>query len=166
MTSPSDSRQGYLLPTLLGGCFVLWLAFVGSWHRNELIVGAVAVVLATAFFVFVQRCEELKIELSARDAAQGLWVPWYILAGALEIILVLGKDLAQIQTAKSLFLVTPFQTLQNPRGKGRQVLAVLYTTATPTSIVITIDPGRQQMLYHQFERSSLPPMTRKLGAME
>ena len=145
---------------------MLWLVFAGNFHRDELILGGASVVLTTAFFVFVKRCEELKLELGWSDGLQALWIPWYVGVGLIEILVVLGKDVIQIQKAKSLFLMTGFRAHDDPRGNARRVLAVLYTTVTPNFIVISVDPSRQQMLYHQLEESSLPKMTRNLGAIE
>ena len=156
----------YQLPALLVGCFVLWLAFVGTLRRNELVVGAGSVVLAIAFFTLVERRQEINIKLRPGDAVQCLWIPWYLVVGLLEILAVLGKDLARVQRAKSLFLVTRFRALPGPTGAARRVLAVLYTTVTPNFIVISIDPDEQEMLYHQLDKSNLPRMTSHLGAVE
>jgi hypothetical protein len=40
----------------------------------------------------------------------------------------------------------------------------VYTTTAPNFIVIGIDPDLSRMLFHQIERSSVPKMTRELGA--
>lgn len=103
--SQSRAVHRYVPLILLGTCFVLWMVFVGNVHGNELIVGAVSVVLATAFFVFVQGHQEHEIVLNVGDTLEGLWIPWYIVVGLWEILLVLSKDLARTEPAKSLFLV-------------------------------------------------------------
>jgi multisubunit Na+/H+ antiporter MnhE subunit len=165
--STQRSKTAWSMPAALYATgAVLWVIFVGSFRRDELIVGAVSVSLATLFLVFVLGCEELEFDLHLIDALQCLWIPYYIVAGLIKILVVLAKDLAQVEPAKSLFQTSRYVALPGPRGIGRQVLAVLYSTATPNFIVIGIDPEKQQMLYFQLEKTDIPHMTRNLGATE
>ena len=104
------------------------------------------------------------MELRLRDLLQCVWIPWYLIVGLRTILLVLAKDMAHIEPAKSLFRTTAFDVSTDPAGTGRRVLAVLYTTATPNCIVLSIDADRQQMLFHQLQQSAIPKMTLNLGA--
>ena len=167
MTSLSKARKvsPYLFPVLFVGCFLLWLAFVGTLRRDELIVGVVAVALSAAFLTFVQGCEELKLKFSARDLLQCLRLPGDIAIGLAKVLVVLAKDLIGIR-AESLFLVRRYSAGQDPGASGRPVLAVLYTSMSPNIIVLSIDATQHRMLYHQFDNSDLSRMTKNLGAAE
>ncbi len=162
-----ERRFTWKLPSsLFVICCVLWLVLVGSLHRDELLMGIVLSILATAFLAFVHSREGLELELCAADLLQCVWIPWYVVSGLVEILIVFVKDVGGIQPAKSLYLISGFRALHSPRGIVRRALAVVYTNATPNFIVLSIAPENSRMLYHALETSSMPRMTRNLGAVE
>jgi hypothetical protein len=78
---------------------------------------------------------------------------------------VLLRDLFTSHRADSLYRVSGFSTSKDdPRLVSRRVLATIYTTASPNSIVIGIDYKQSRLLFHQVERSAVSEMTRRLGA--
>ncbi len=144
---------------------VLWIVFVGGARRNEMLVGAGVLVLTGAFLYKVWRIETLAFDFHLVDIAQGWRIPWYILSGIYEIVGILRKDLLGIEQARSFYRVTGFKTSKSdPRQIARRVLATFYTTMAPNFIVIGIDVHASRMLFHQLERSSVPQMTKSLGA--
>lgn len=143
---------------------VTWIAFVGTVHLHESIVGAVVVVLSSAFAALVYRYERFPFALRWRDVRQCWRIPWYILSGCWEITFLLGKDLAG-QRAESLVRVCGFRTgLRDPVLVQRTALAIAYTTTAPNFIVIGIDRHQNHMIFHQIARSGIPKMTQALGA--
>jgi hypothetical protein len=143
----------------------LWILFVGGTRRNEMFVGVGVLFLTTAFVYRVLRVETLNLSLSLEDIAQGWRVPWYILSGIYEIVVILAKDLLGIQRTDSFYRVSGFKTSKSdPRLVGRRILATFYTTMAPNFIVIGIDFRQSRMLFHQLDRSSVPRMTQALGA--
>jgi hypothetical protein len=86
-------------------------------------------------------------------------------SGIWEITVVLFKDLTYLSRAGSYYRVSGFKTGKRDRiAVARTVLTTVYTTTAPNFIVIGIDPELSRMLFHQIERSSVPKMTRALGA--
>lgn len=144
---------------------VQWVLFVGGIRRNEMIVGSF-VLLATGAFLFeIWKIETLKLDFGLKDIAQGWRIPWYILSGVYEIVVVLFRDLSGLKRSDSLYRVCGFKTgKRDPRLVARRVLATFYTTMAPNFIVIGIDFRQSRMLFHQLERSSVPEMTKQLGA--
>lgn len=144
---------------------ILWILFVGGLRRDEMFVGVAVLVLSGAFAYQVWRIETLDLDFHLKDLAQGWRIPWYVLSGVYEIIAVLLKDLARVKPANSLYRVSGFKTSKSePRQVARRVLATFYTTMAPNFIVIGIDFRQSRMLFHQLERSSVPRMTKALGA--
>ncbi len=142
----------------------LWLLFTGSLNRDEWIVGGLSVVATMAFLTVVYRHELQGLDFSWRDAL-ALWrTPWYLLSGIGEITLVLLKDLAGTR-AESIFRVCGFRTAKDdPRLVTRRALATAYTSIAPNFIVVGVDYRQSRMLFHQIKRSSVPIMTKQLGA--
>ncbi len=144
---------------------VLWIVFVGGTRRNEMLVGAGVLLFTGAFLYQVWRIETLDLDFHLSDIAQGWRIPWYILSGVYEIVEILLKELVGIKRADSLYRVSGFKTSKSdPRQIARRVLATFYTTTAPNFIVIGIDFRKSRMLFHQLERSSVPKMTKALGA--
>lgn len=144
---------------------VLWIAFVGGTRRNEMLVGGAVVALTSTFAFRVWKIELLELRLRWGDLIQAWRIPWYVLSGVYEIIVILLKDLLGIERAQSYYRVSGFKTSQkDPLLVSKRILATFYTTMAPNFIVIGIDPDRSRMLFHQLERSDVPLMTKALGA--
>jgi hypothetical protein len=142
----------------------LWILFVDGTRRDEMIVGAGVLLLSGAFLYAVWRNDSLSLEVRLGDLVQAWRIPWYLLSGIYEIVVVLVKDLLGTR-ASSFYRVSGFKTSgSDPRLIARRVLATFYTTMAPNFIVIGIDFLQSRMLFHQLERSSVPRMTKALGA--
>lgn len=143
----------------------LWIVMVGGTSRHETWVGGAVVLLSAGFLYKTWQTETIKIDLRARDLAQGWRIPWYIANGVWEMIVILVKDLFKLTPAGSFYRVSGFRKARSgPRFAARRVLATAFTTIAPNFIVIGIDPQQDRMLFHQLERSSVPKMTQALGA--
>ncbi len=142
-----------------------WVWLVATTHLDEMIVGAAVVVLATLFLLLVHRAQANAIQLHWKDVAQGWRIPWYMVCDTGMVTLVLLRDLLHLRPAGSYYRVCGFEcSRRDPAILGRGVLATIYMTATPNSIVLGIDPKSSRMLVHQLERAPVPKMVRALGA--
>jgi hypothetical protein len=128
-------------------------------------VGVAVLLFSCAFAYQVWRIETLRVEFHLADIIQGWRIPWYIVSGVYEVVVILVKDLLGIKRADSFYRVSGFRTgNSDPQLVARRVLATFYTTMAPNFIVIGIDVKQSRMLFHQLERSSVPLMTKALGA--
>jgi hypothetical protein len=144
---------------------VLWVMFVAGTKLHEMLVGAACVALSGLFLYSLQRSETLDVQFRTVDIAAAWRIPWYILSGVYEITIVLLQDMLSIRRASSFYRVGGFKTSKHdPHLIARRVLATAYTTTAPNFIVIGIDYEQSRMLFHQIERSSVPKMTKALGA--
>jgi multisubunit Na+/H+ antiporter MnhE subunit len=142
----------------------LWVLFVAGTKLQEMIVGFVSVTISCAFLLHVGRRNPLDLDLRLSDLAQGWRAPWCIVKDAGVILLVLFQDLCG-QPAGSFYRVTGFHTGErDPQLVARRVLATVYATASPNSIILGVDPAQSRMLFHQIRRSPVPELLRKLGA--
>lgn len=143
----------------------LWIVFVGGTQRDEMWVGGGVLFLSVGFLYLVGRMESLQLDLHAADLTQGWRIPWYIVTGIYEMIAILAADILGLERAHSLYRVSRFKRAEPaPRFVARRVLATAFTTTAPNFIVIGIDPEQERMLFHQLKRSSIPKMTRAMGA--
>lgn len=163
-----SSRQRARLPLAAFAILLMaveWILLVAGTRGHEMIVGGGSVLLSAVFLADVHRTSNLAIDFGAADVAAGWRIPWYILSDCYTIIVVLMRDLFTSRRAASLYRVSGFKTSKDdPRMTAREVLATVYTTTSPNSIVIGIDVSQSRMLFHQIERSRMETMTKKLGA--
>jgi multisubunit Na+/H+ antiporter MnhE subunit len=161
-SEPSPFGVAALLAVSLA---VGWVWLVATTHVHEMIVGAAVVVLATLFLLLVHRSQPNAVQLHWKDVAQGWRIPWYMVCDTWVVTLVFLRDLLHLRPAGSSSRVCGFKcSKRDPAILGRGVLATIYMTATPNSIVLGIDPESSRMLFHQLERASVPKMARALGA--
>jgi hypothetical protein len=113
----------------------------------------------------VGKMSTLRLDFHAVDVAQAWRIPWYVLSDCYTLVAVLLLDAFTARRAGSLYRVSGFTTSKdNPHLVARRVLATIYTTASPNSIVIGIDFKQSKMLFHQIERSGVSRMAKNLGA--
>ena len=142
-----------------------WILLVAGLKRDEMIVGALCVLAAALFLQLAFRAESQRLEFRLKDLAACWRIPWYIVTGSWEIVIILLKDLLYIKRASSFYRVSGFKTGKyDPLLVARRVLATAFTTTAPNFIIIGIDYEQSRMLFHQLERSSIPKMTQELGA--
>lgn len=150
------------LPAFYG----LWLFFTGTFSLHELEIGTIAALLASSGMVVVAHCYSVPFSPTLKDLL-ALWrLPWYVVSDMWITLAVAAEDIAGKHRAESIFRVVPFRArgMDAPRATARRVLAVLYSTVAPNSIVLGINANNEQMLFHQIKRSSVPKMTKQLGA--
>lgn len=140
-----------------------WVLFTAGVKAHEMLVGAFAVTLSLIFLLVVYRHSTQRLQFRAHDVLQAWRIPWYLLSDAWVITRVLVMDLCG-KRAGSFYRVSGFRTAKDqPELVARRVLATLYTTVSPNSIIIGIDWKQSRMLFHQIERSPVSRMTRNLG---
>lgn len=159
-----QSKAGRWFAVSVMLAFIAWLALVGNVSGQEIVLGAAGAIATSVLSAFVLRQMGIPLRIRISDAIQLLWIPWYLVDGASEILSVLFKDFAAIEKAQSLFRAVGYECLSGPRGFMRRALAVAGTTVTPNFIVIGIDTRRELLLFYQIQRSGIPRITKNLGA--
>lgn len=147
--------------------YLFWIVFSGSFATHELLIGTIGAALATSGMVVINLQYPARFAPTASNLLTIWRLPWYVLSGTWEIAVVAAKDLIGIKPAKSLLRIARFDAgdKDDPRANARRVLAAGYTTVAPNFIVLGVNTSDQSLLFHQIERSSVPKMTRELGAL-
>lgn len=167
-----DSTKSRLRPAF-GLCITIavmiggWILMVGGIKPHEMMVGAVAVGATTFFLYMAKRTEPLRLRFEAHDVIKGWSVPWYLATDIAIITVALVKDILHSKRPKPQYRTCKFRTAKaGPVLAARGVLAAMYTTTTPNSIVVGIDDAQGRILLHQLKPTDLTPMMRELGARE
>lgn len=147
--------------------FVLWLVFVGTLSRWELLIGAGVAVLGGFAVAVVQRADDAHFRPRLRNLLQAVFIPWLLIRDTYEILWASIRDLLGGRKAISAFRIVRFKAgdLRNAHDTGRRVLAVAYTTMAPNSIVLGVNTKEKNLVFHQIARSGIPKMTKNLGAI-
>ena len=166
MSRPGPRRVA-LVFAVAAGMLSLWVLFVGSFQGQEIALGGVCTVAATAFVSFAWHAGPAHLQLRARDVAQGWRVPGEIAGSAVLVCKVLCRDLFTNNKADSILQVYSFEASEtDPVKRAREVLAVTYMTASPNSIVLGVDEESRLLLVHQLAPEPLPELAKALGAGE
>ena len=145
--------------------FFGWVWLVASFKPHEMIVGAVVVAISTAFCGLLFSTSGLPLQVQWRDLLLFWRVPLAIVQDTGVLIAVLFADLFRGRPAGSFYCVCGFKSSRrDPVIVGRMALAVMYTTMSPNTIVIGVDPTQSHMLFHQLQRGVVPRLTQMLGA--
>ncbi len=164
-TIPASPRAILVAALALVALAAGWILLVAGTKLDEMIVGAASVLASGAFLLAVHQKSPLNLRFRVTDLAACWRIPWYVVSGVAEITVVLLKDLLGMKKADSFYRVSGFKTSKDdPILVAHRVLAIAYTTAAPNFIVIGIDYTQSRMLFHQLKRSSVPKMTKSLGA--
>lgn len=139
---------------------------MGTFAFHELLLGVIATLVATLGVLIINRRYPAKFSPGFHEVLSLWCIPWYLASDTWKIMAVAGKDLLGVKRAASLFRTVQFDagTEDDTTAVARRVLAVVYTTITPNTIVLGINANDQKMLLHELLSSPLPKMTRDLGA--
>jgi multisubunit Na+/H+ antiporter MnhE subunit len=144
---------------------VEWVLLVAGLKPHELLVGGLAVTASALFFWRMLRISSERLDFRVRDLLTAWRLPWMMACDAWTITVVLLQDLFGIRRAGSFYRVKGFHTaLRDPVLVARRVLVTMYTTSTPNSVVIGVDPAQSRMLVHQLKRAPTSELERELGA--
>ncbi len=159
-------KSGIAAAIALPTFYLLWILFTGTFSRHELLVGIVADALSVVGVLVVISKYPARFAPTLKELLAGWRLCWYLISGTWEVLVVAGRDVAGGKRAQSLFRVVPFSAgkQDNPQDTARRVLATLYTTITPTTIVLGVNVSEKKLLFHEIQRGRVSRMTRALGA--
>ena len=143
----------------------LWLIFTGKTAAAELAMGAGAAGVAL-FAMTVLEFRKLAHVAPMPHAFALAWrLPWEILRGTWQLLVVLARQLAGRERAGSMLVASPFTPVgDDDREATKRALAAGYTSITPSDVVVGIDRKRHFMLIHRVAESPTSKMTLALGA--
>lgn len=131
-----------------------WLLLTGSFALNELVVGAIAVGIATFANRTVRRCEPRRLRLEVRALAGVLPLPWHVVRDTFVLARVLGRRILG-RPHRGALRVIPFDAPgTDARSTARRALAVLIISTPPNRYVVAIDRRRGRLLVHELAKEA------------
>jgi multisubunit Na+/H+ antiporter MnhE subunit len=129
--------------------FGLWLLFVGTRERYELIGGACAAAVGAAFADALRGEGLLRFRFEELGWLASRGVPWKILRDFGVLVWALALHLTRARSVRSAYVAVPFAAGgSDASSAGRRALATVLGTISPNSVVLDIDPERNVALRH------------------
>ena len=155
---------------------LLWVLFVGDFQAQELMVGTVCVIATASFCHLIFGMASDHIQFSLLDILQIRRVPGTILGDTVRVVALLGRDLFTGRRTGSYYVGLRCAGIsvsksagdrgltEEAQRMGREVLAVSYISASPNSIVLSINMREQFMLVHQLQHTPPSKLAQAFGA--
>lgn len=159
LISKSSKRFIAAIAAILGS-FSGWLLFAASMSAHELMLGSACAAVATLMGLMAWTRMAPQFHPSMKQLAAAWRLPWYVVSGCWEMLVILLKDSSGAKRPGSFYRATLFAPRPGNDAQAAAVLATAYTTVAPNFIVIGI--SQRHLLFHQIERSSVPRMIRDL----
>lgn len=154
--------RGWLIT--FGAMYLLYVLFVATADRAELLVGLATAAASTAAVAVFRTGERIKFCPWWKDVLQGWRVPGVALKGTCQLFEALFLHVLGIRKAPDTLRAVPFSAGGNScRSSARAALAEIYTTMTPNSIVLGIAHPQHLLLLHQVAPGEVPRIVRALG---
>jgi hypothetical protein len=129
--------------------FGLWLLFVGTRERYELIGGACAAAVGAAFADALRGQGPLRFRFEEVGWPATRGVPWKIVRDFGILVWALALHLTGARSVRSAYVAVPFPAGRSDASSaGRRTLATVLGTITPNSVVVDIDPEHDVALRH------------------
>ncbi len=137
--------------------FGIYLLLAGKFEFLELIAGAASAVLAIIGSEFVKAQNLPRFHPRVRWLARSWRVPISFFTGSAIIFRFLFRSASRQLKGGGQFREVPFEAgSRDRRSAARKVLAVIYLSLGPSSIVVLIDQENKSMLLHLLGTSAVP----------
>jgi hypothetical protein len=158
-------RTALLLIVIAAVQLGLYQAYVDHPSRAEWAIGIAAALLATIAAYGSARVGSISIRPTFSMIAQGWRVPGNAVSESWDLLVVTVAQLLGRKASDGQLVAAPFRygTL-TARDSARRLLAVIYTTLTPNSVVIGLVREQNLILIHQMRGTEVSPITQELGA--
>jgi multisubunit Na+/H+ antiporter MnhE subunit len=139
---------------------VLWLAFVDTFAREEVIVGLVAAAIAATAADLVRSQDLVRFRLEPHWLRGLSRLPWQVLRDTWLLTVALWRHCTG-RPVRGVFRVVPFPTeADDARSAGRRALVTILGSVAPNTVVVGIEGAEGEMLVHQLvpePGSPVPP---------
>ena len=139
---------------------VLWLAFVDTFARQEVIVGLVAAAIAATAAELVRSQELVRFRLDPRWLRGLPGLPWQVLRDTWLLTVALWRHCTG-HPVRGVFRVVPFPSeADDDRSAARRALVTVLVSVAPNTVVVGVEGDEGEMLVHQLvpePGSPVPP---------
>ena len=130
---------------------LLWLLFTSTVNKSEAVVGAGASLIAATAAEVVRVKTSLGFRPRLRWFRHAIRVPWSILTDTWTVLAVLANHATGRRRVRGQLRAVGFRhgRLGDPRDAARRALVTVGVTTSPNTIVVGVDPDRDELLVHQ-----------------
>jgi multisubunit Na+/H+ antiporter MnhE subunit len=129
----------------------LWLAFVSTLDRNEVLLGLLAAALGATAQELVNAQDLVRFRLEPRWLRDLRLLPWPMVRDSWRLTVVLWRQLARGHAVAGSFRTLPYPVApeDDARANARKALITAAVSVTPNTYVVGIEGDDNQMLVHQ-----------------
>ena len=139
---------------------VLWLAFVDTFARQEVIAGLVAAAVAATAAELVRSQELVRFRLDPRWLRGLPGLPWQVLRDTWLLTVALWRHCTG-HPVRGVFRVVPFPSeASDNRSSARRTLVTVVASVAPNTVVVGVEGDEGELLVHQLvpqPGSPVPP---------
>jgi multisubunit Na+/H+ antiporter MnhE subunit len=139
---------------------LLWLAFVDTFARQEVIAGLVAAAIAATVAELVRSQELIRFRLDPRWLRGLPGLPWQVLRDTWLLTVALWRHCTG-HPVRGVFRVVPFPSeARDNRSSARRTLVTVVASVAPNTVVVGVEGDEGELLVHQLvpqPGSPVPP---------
>ena len=129
-----------------------WVLLVGTNAGVELVAGACAATIGTAFALAIRRQRLLRFRFEPRWLAKTSKVPWKVIEELGVVLWALVLQLARRRPIRSAYRAFPFPAgREDAVSAGRRAIATLADSMSPNTVPLDIDLERGLVLRHELD---------------
>jgi multisubunit Na+/H+ antiporter MnhE subunit len=135
------------------GSMALWVLLTTTFDGSELVAGAIAAVLAGAALEALHHRVRFGFRPRLRWFLRAPRFLWRIVPETWLAIVVLVRHATGSKRVRGAFVAVPFRhgAPGDPEASARRALATAALSLAPNTMVVGIDPGRNELLAHQLQ---------------
>jgi multisubunit Na+/H+ antiporter MnhE subunit len=139
---------------------LLWLAFVDTFAREEVIAGLVAAAIAATAADLVRSQDLVRFRMDPHWLRGLSRLPWQVLRDTWLLTVALWRHCTG-RPVRGVFRVVPFPTeADDARAAARRALVTALCSVAPNTVVVGVEGAEGEMLVHQLvpePGSPVPP---------
>jgi multisubunit Na+/H+ antiporter MnhE subunit len=130
---------------------LLWVLLTSTLRASELVVGAVAAVLAGVAVHTVRHRVTFGFRPKLRWLRRAVPIPWRIVSETWQTTAALVRHVTGSKRVRGALVAVPFRhgPPADPEAAARRALVTAGLSAGPNTVVVGIDPDRDELLVHQ-----------------
>jgi multisubunit Na+/H+ antiporter MnhE subunit len=133
--------------------FGLWLLFVDTLARPELVLGAIAAAVAATAADVVREQDLVRFRMRTRWLPGLASLPWLVVTDSWLLAVALWRELRRPGSVNGLFRVLPFPIDQDDAtGAARTAMVTGIASIAPNTYVVGVERGEGTILVHQLAR--------------
>jgi multisubunit Na+/H+ antiporter MnhE subunit len=139
---------------------LLWLAFVDTFAKEEVIAGLVAAAIAATAADLVRSQDLVRFRMDPHWLRGLSQLPWQVLRDTWLLTVALWRHCTG-RPVRGVFRVVPFPTeADDARSAARRALVTAVCSVAPNTVVVGVEGAEGEMLVHQLvpePGSPVPP---------